>query len=764
MSGCYGSSIGAVDSEKAALLFGELPGRADLVGADLDNPAHRDALLAESEHIRDQEWLGPVREAVLEVVAHQIVDDDPPEVWRTAQRLLTGGLDRGQVLQQLVLALSQQFMAVLAEQADFDLDTYRARLARLPVPGREEIENALLSTVRSDQPITAEELDKLAPEHLGVPGDDPLVSELIHRMLDMLLDSDGPLAMLAGDLVVHVESFTRAVVLTHRLSGDERDTGVLAIGADLAGLLRRRVLHLPDGGEVVHVDSGRWEYPPGWLSGFPAGALLAVRIGADGTARLTTLDQQPAVADELVELLRTVYDAAVEEPWLPVDAEDLVLGMLIRRPQVFAEPAAPLTELAAAAGLECRGDTFAHEESVWESAEHVQRDCRVLERLSRSEEAWAAVRVLAVFDDAPPLDAASAREALATLHHPDVTPVVLDELLGLEDDPGMLTHTAALTERLLAVASAQHELAVAHWLAAISAERHGDVLDAESHLRVAVRADPDWPCALERLAWYESDRGAATEALALWQRCDPTAKITEYARLVAPFATTPTPRIGRNEPCWCGSGRKFKTCHLGRPMLAPLPERVGWLCYKAATYLHHRGGSVVLTVIAHAVARVADPQDPESIREAVHDPLLTDVVLHEGGWFERFLADRGPLLPDDEATLARTWALARRSVYEVLDVRPGGGLTLRDLRTGDHLEVRERSFSRRAQTGLLFCGRAVPDGEHHQLIGGVFAVPPDRERALLDLLDSRNGIALLNHVAELPRPPQLVGVTSRGSS
>jgi hypothetical protein len=25
-----------------------------------------------------------------------------------------------------------------------------------------------------------------------------------------------------------------------------------------------------------------------------------------------------------------------------------------------------------------------------------------------------------------------------------------------------------------------------------------------------------------------------------------------------------TPKIGRNEPCWCGSGRKYKKCHLGQ--------------------------------------------------------------------------------------------------------------------------------------------------------------------------------------------------------
>ena len=26
----------------------------------------------------------------------------------------------------------------------------------------------------------------------------------------------------------------------------------------------------------------------------------------------------------------------------------------------------------------------------------------------------------------------------------------------------------------------------------------------------------------------------------------------------------PPPKPGRNEPCWCGSGKKYKKCHLGR--------------------------------------------------------------------------------------------------------------------------------------------------------------------------------------------------------
>jgi len=29
----------------------------------------------------------------------------------------------------------------------------------------------------------------------------------------------------------------------------------------------------------------------------------------------------------------------------------------------------------------------------------------------------------------------------------------------------------------------------------------------------------------------------------------------------APLVKAPSQKLGRNEPCWCGSGRKFKLCH-----------------------------------------------------------------------------------------------------------------------------------------------------------------------------------------------------------
>ncbi len=117
------------------------------------------------------------------------------------------------------------------------------------------------------------------------------------------------------------------------------------------------------------------------------------------------------------------------------------------------------------------------------------------------------------------------------------------------------------------------------------------------------------------------------------------------------------------------------------------------------------------------------------------DPIVLDTVLTEGGWFERFLADRGPLLPEDEAALAATWVPVRRTVFQVTAVRPAERLTVRDLRSDERFDVRERIFSRQAQTGQMVCGRVVPDGETSQFVGGLFMVPPGTEAAVLALCD-----------------------------
>jgi len=41
-----------------------------------------------------------------------------------------------------------------------------------------------------------------------------------------------------------------------------------------------------------------------------------------------------------------------------------------------------------------------------------------------------------------------------------------------------------------------------------------------------------------------------------------TPQHTEHMdEVMQPVVKAPTEKLGRNEPCWCGSGKKFKLCH-----------------------------------------------------------------------------------------------------------------------------------------------------------------------------------------------------------
>jgi hypothetical protein len=70
--------------------------------------------------------------AIHEIVASQIVDDDPPEVWATAQRLRKLGYGRHKVLHMLGAAMTPQLWGALHDQREYDLEAHRAALTALP--------------------------------------------------------------------------------------------------------------------------------------------------------------------------------------------------------------------------------------------------------------------------------------------------------------------------------------------------------------------------------------------------------------------------------------------------------------------------------------------------------------------------------------------------------------------------------------------------------------------------------------------------------
>ena len=185
-----------------------------------------------------------------------------------------------------------------------------------------------------------------------------------------------------------------------------------------------------------------------------------------------------------------------------------------------------------------------------------------------------------------------------------------------------------------------------------------------------------------------------------------------------------------------------------------MPERVRWLAAKSVSYLKRHSAEAVPDIMSIAVARAGGDTSGEAIDRALSDPLTLDLVLNEGGWFARFLEDG---LPAERRSSAGCFVgLVDRTIFELLTVRRGTGMTVKDLRTAEEMEVRERTFSNHASAGMLVCARAVPDGDEHQFLGGLFNVRTGTEAALLDLLDEADPEAIAAWVAALDRPPVLL--------
>jgi hypothetical protein len=70
--------------------------------------------------------------AIHEVVATQVVDDDPPEAFATLQRLMGSGLDQHEALHMLGSAVAAQLWAATHERRPYDRAEHVRALAALP--------------------------------------------------------------------------------------------------------------------------------------------------------------------------------------------------------------------------------------------------------------------------------------------------------------------------------------------------------------------------------------------------------------------------------------------------------------------------------------------------------------------------------------------------------------------------------------------------------------------------------------------------------
>jgi Domain of unknown function (DUF1841) len=145
-------TVGSVADDADARRSFAVPRRAgQLEGIDLDqlNPAdpddrhllilagHPELSAAIENNVRELMLHGRTVNPQLhitlhEVVANQLWDDTPHEVWRTAQRLLGRGYDRHAVLHMLASVVSDQLWDALHDHRPIDPERYDLALRKLP--------------------------------------------------------------------------------------------------------------------------------------------------------------------------------------------------------------------------------------------------------------------------------------------------------------------------------------------------------------------------------------------------------------------------------------------------------------------------------------------------------------------------------------------------------------------------------------------------------------------------------------------------------
>lgn len=576
--------------------------------------------------------------------------------------------------------------------------------------------------------------------------------------------------------------------LTHRMTASEAESGALAVMPDLAPLasLARVGLVTSDG----HLLSFLWdadareatgldtdvalEGPDGWLPDTP-GAFLHVRL----TGSLLRVAPGPVpVAASRLAVRRLVASCRARLPadqrWVLVpnivSLEEFLLGTLVDEPDLLAQPLPPLGEALTATGLEVHGAWVGLAGTDWERVDDFLAyddwddlsiddiaiddesddltDAEIEERMSETfglepEEVEGLRIVLGAYELSKRIGGIEDAGTNASLAKMFAFPGIA-RMLGLHAwrDPELESFVAPIARAARGPDAAGPQLV----LGAL-AEARDDIAGAERAFRAAIHADPGHAVALVEVARYDIDRGQYADALRHLRSAGVPPDDPERVWLEAIVAPV-GPKVGRNERCPCGSGRKFKVCHMGMPAVHALGEPATMLLKKLGMWLTQPD----VELIQAAVLREAGGHGDDGVDVA--GPFLADVVLFDRGQMERFLDVRGVLLPEAERTLGRTWLASRRSLHEVQSVSPGNGLTVRDLRSGgDPVELRDRSLSHQLEPLDLVCARLLTDGS-----GGVVAtdgvlVPRLQRRHVLDLLETGDGIALLHWViAPAPKP------------
>ena len=394
--------------------------------------------------------------------------------------------------------------------------------------------------------------------------------------------------------------------------------------------------------------------PPDWLADLPGpGAPVFRRRGGS-----LVVEVAPDLDDGVQELdgLRR-STSALTRTGTGFEPDDAVIRALIADPLLFRTPTRPVGDLLAELGFERRGAWYgpAGEEWVTPGERYLENRAeelaeqwefgRAASRRSPSYAARGRRRSIHCRSRRRPGRAASK----ALLHEP-VSQAFAEFIL--HDAARGSPAVARFADQLLD--QPESNRAPGHYLSAMNAERDRDLETAERHLAEATRIAPDYAAALVESRVLRGRSGRCGPGGLAAPACRGAAG-RSGARLPGRPGVPPRPptgRVGRNDPCPCGSGRRFKQCCMDGTRTT-VEQRAGWLSQKLERFavrpVRRRRVTGLFDIVEAMGAEVTDDLLP----------ALVDAVAWEPDVLEEFIDTRGFLLPDDELRLLHDWRQVR---------------------------------------------------------------------------------------------------------
>jgi SEC-C motif len=567
----------------------------------------------------------------------------------------------------------------------------------------------------------------------------PADTDEAEEVLDSVLDGNGRFISLDDERWIDLHTLLEGRCFTHRLTPAEAAAAVIPLRPDIdiatvpfmdpipftggaeGAIVFAEDLPGIDAGFADELQGGGLSGPKGWLGQAGEGAVVGVWFG-DGALECRAAEPDPALTQPAAAALAAVFGDIVEHEDDPVDLIELMVTWLVGAPDALRTALEPVSVLLEAAGLEHRGDFVGRAGTGWltphqrlrieERALHTQvygfdECCHDALELAQGV-FHGAIRDAAPRDVATALSHGSVAEAFVTGmirragHHLDE---MAKQMVGFADE--------------LIVASRGVEAAGPLYVQSVAFDCLGEAVEAEAAARAALRAEPAHRAAGELMATFLEDRGDAARALDHLRRAGVRDDDPQWARLVE-IAGHAGPKVARNDPCTCGSGKKYKACCIDKPRV-PAALQAHWLYEKAIAFVMHparRGGPIHLAI--HALDQEGSDDSP--ITRASQDRRFAELSLFEEGELERYLDERQPLLPATDVAMIEGWVEQPLGLFEVVEVHAGEWLSLRDMQSDETVRV-VGTTAIQVVAGDVLVARPLPVGSDLWLGGPVIQVP-----------------------------------------